>query len=125
LPRDRNFLQFGCISRRYYCRSGQNGRLQTRLKPESHVLVFDRLLESGLSSQGVLAVSAASVHGPFWCISPDVGLGTDSFVKNIIATVASACVAALKEAGAISEKTALSIVPSIRTATNVVSSLRN
>ncbi len=56
---------------------------------------------------------------------PDVGLGTDSFVKNVIATVASACVAALKEAGAISEKTALSIVPSIRTATNVVSSLRN
>jgi hypothetical protein len=56
LPRDRNFLQFGCISRRYYCRSGQNGRLQTRLKPESHVLVFDRLLESGLSSEGVLAL---------------------------------------------------------------------
>ena len=46
--------------------------------------------------EGILAVSAACIHGPFWCPSPVVGLGPDSFVKDIITTVAEGCVDALK-----------------------------
>jgi hypothetical protein len=58
--------------------------------------------------EGVLAVSVARVDGPFWGPLP-VTFGSDSSAQSAVAAVSRECVQVLRDAGASSEQTALSI----------------